>query len=95
MTDATLGGSHPHLYVTRAAALEYRELVGAAGFEDARRVLTVRLLHAVADPTFNGAGRYVLRAPLMDGTGFVDLRAYVVLEGRLLVVVRVARMAAA
>lgn len=81
----TLGGTAPHLYVTRSATLAYQKHVGDGSlrFETARRSLTLKLLDAVPDPEHDGA--YLLD---LYQHRKLYLRAFVVPHGRLLVVTK-------
>lgn len=83
----TLGASRPHLFVTRAATLQYREL-RAQPFEEARQELTRLLLGAV--PVAGDPRRWI--APLGTGIGKrsgAALIAYVVERDGLLLVASV------
>lgn len=81
MKPKTLGSSGAHLYVTRAATLEYQAMTGAQ-FETARLALTHHLLDAQPDR----GGTYL--APV-KGDFHRQLRARVVRKGPLLVVTKV------
>lgn len=96
----TLGGGHAHVYVTRAATLEFCALT-RLHFEESRRELT-RLLLA-AEPVPGDRRRWILRIGLPTsperarrpelGPELYTLVAYVVPDGDLLVVANVKPLA--
>lgn len=92
----TLGGGHAHVYVTRAATLEFCALTHL-NFEESRRELTRLLLHAM--PVTGDRRRWTVEVPGYHPGAFaashgvnevfpshVTLVAYVVPDGDLLVV---------
>jgi hypothetical protein len=95
-TSPTLGGGHAHIYVTRAATLEFCALTHLH-FEESRRELTRLLLPAVPVP--GERRRWTFRVgmpPSLDrqrwpelGPEIYTLVAYVVSDGDLLVVANV------
>lgn len=84
MKQNTLGSRGPHVYVTRAATLEYQQLTRAQ-FETARKSLTTRLLSAIPDPERPKC--YLLHAQTPEGMQL--LRVYTEKEDGLLVVAKV------
>lgn len=85
----TLGGGRQHVFVTRNATINYLLINGMDKehqFESGRRALTERLLTALPDPSGDA---YLLVSPIDPRR---KLRAFVVPEGGLLVVTKVAEM---
>lgn len=76
-----LAASGPHLFVTRAATLEYQTHTRGR-FEEARRELTERILATPEDA--DQPGTYLLRSP-----GMPTIRAYTKREHGLLVVPKI------
>lgn len=90
MKNATLGAGTRHVYISRAATLNYMQLLRHmidgyedTAFERARRSLMVRALLAVPDP--DRMGVYLMPAP--DGPEKMEL--HVVVDESLLVVRKV------
>jgi hypothetical protein len=63
MSTTTLGAGHPHIFVTRAATLQYQAL-RPLPFEEARRELTRLLLQAT--PVRGDSRRWQIEVPPLD-----------------------------